>query len=115
MDNAAQFGENGAQFSGDAVILKATPRISLEAVQSKARTGFAEQFLVVSILILSTTAFVNLFPGELGVEYEEEGKLFAQILWSLLYLLILVFVRKRVKELFHQLCDNKLLILLLGW
>lgn len=77
--------------------------------------SLTEQFFALCVLVLSTTAFVNLFPGELGVEYEEQGKLFAQILWSTLYILMFFFARKRITELVRLMWQDKVLVALLGW
>jgi O-antigen ligase len=79
------------------------------------KKGFAEKAFVVCVLVLSTTAFVNLLPGESGIEYEEQGKLFAQILWLFLYLVMLLYVRKRVWELLRVIWQNKALVALLAW
>src|SRR6266849_97283 len=57
-----------------------------------------ENALVLFVLVFSTSAFVNLFPGEHGLEYDEQGLLFAQILWSFLYLAMLFLARKRIIE-----------------
>lgn len=79
------------------------------------KKGLGERIFVVCVLMLSTTAFVTLLPGESGIEYEEQGKFAAQILWLLLYLVMLVYVRKRVGELLRLMWQNKPLVLLLGW
>ena len=90
-------------------------RLRLASADDLAKKSLAEKAFVVCVLVLSTTAFVNLLPGESGIEYAEQGKLFARILWSFLYLVMLIFVRKSVRELLHLLWGNKLLVLLLGW
>lgn len=90
-------------------------RLRLASADHIAKKSLAEKAFVVCVLVLSTTAFVNLLPGESGIEYEEQGKLFARILWSLLYLVMLVYVRKRVWELLRLMWQNKPVILLLGW
>ena len=79
------------------------------------KKSLAEKAFVVCVLVLSTTAFINLLPGESGVEYEEQGKFYAQILWLFLYVVMLVFARKRVLELLRLLWQNKPLVALLAW
>ena len=79
------------------------------------RKGLAEKIFVVCVLVFSTAAFVNLLPGESGVEFEEQGKLFAQIIWAFLYLLMLFLVRNRFAEFFRMMWGNKPLVALLAW
>ena len=79
------------------------------------RVSFVEETLTVCVLVLSTGAFVNLFPGEQGVEYVEQGLLFAQILWSALYFVMFFFARRRIVELVRLIWQEKPLVLLLGW
>jgi O-antigen ligase len=74
-----------------------------------------ENAFVLCVLVFSTSAFVNLFPGEHGLEYDEQGLLFAQILWSFLYLVMLFLVRHRIKEFVRLMWESKMLVLLLGW
>lgn len=87
----------------------------LASANDTVRKGLGERIFVVCVLTLSTTAFVTLLPGESGVEFEEQGKFAAQILWIVLYLVMLIFVRKRVGELLRLMWQNKPLVLLLGW
>ena len=77
-------------------------------------SGF-ENAIVLCVLVLSTTAFVNLFPGERGLESAQVGLLFAQMLWAFLYLVMLFFARNRIMEFARLLWQNKLLVLLLVW
>jgi exopolysaccharide production protein ExoQ len=79
------------------------------------RASFAEKLFVVCVLVFSTTAFVNLFPGERGLEYGEQGLLFAQIMWSFFYLAMLFLVRRRIVEFVRLMWQSKSLVLLLGW
>ena len=74
-----------------------------------------ENALVLCGLVFSTTAFENLLPGEHGLEYAGQGLLFAQILWSLFYLAMLVLVRRRIVEFVRLMWQSKSLVLLLGW
>jgi len=74
-----------------------------------------ETVFTICILVLSTGAFANLFPGEQGLEHREEGILFAQILWSLLYLVILFLARKRILEFARLTWQRKSLVVLLAW
>jgi exopolysaccharide production protein ExoQ len=115
MDEVAKVGHADAQLSGYAAVTNAVPVVKRKAAQAPARAGLAEQFFVVTVLVLSTTAFINLLPGESGVEYEEQGKFVAQIVWLALYIIMLFFVRTRVGELLRLVWQNKLLVLLLGW
>jgi exopolysaccharide production protein ExoQ len=93
------------------------------AVRSAARVqgttlkehSILENALVLCVLVFSTSAFVNLFPGEHGLQYDEQGLLFAQILWSFLYLAMLLLARKRIVEFVRLVWQSKLLVLLLGW
>jgi len=80
-----------------------------------AEAGLAEEFLAICILVLSTGAFVNLLPGELDIAHVEEGEIFAQILWVVLYLLLFFLVRKKLGELVRLVLQDKLYVLLLGW
>ncbi len=116
MDGAAQSGFEAANPRDVGSVLKpSTGGLSKAVPKERTRASFTEQLFVVCVLVLSTSAFVNLFPGELGIEHVREGEVFAQILWSVLYILLLYFVRKRLKELIHLAWQDKLYILLLGW
>ncbi len=116
MDGAAQFGNLGAPLSGNAAVPKISPVVEHRpAAQTATRSGLAERFFAICVLTLSTTAFVNLFPGESGLEFEEQGKLFAQVLWSILYILMLFLVRKRLTEIVRLIWQDKFLVALLGW
>lgn len=115
MDHAAQFGADGTPLL-DATVPQASQAVKSRTVaKSSARTTFAEQVFVVIVLVLSTTAFVNLFPGESGTEFQEQGMLFAQILWAVLYAVMLFFIRKNVKEFVRLLWGNKFLVALFAW
>src|SRR6266481_2310097 len=116
MDETAQFGNVGASLPGNASVLKVSSLGEHRpATQTATRAGLAERFFVICVLTLSTSAFGNLFPGESGVEFEEQGKLFAQVLWSILYMLMLFFARKRLKEILRLVGQEKFLVVLLGW
>jgi len=51
------------------------------------------------VLVLYTSAFVNLFPGELGIEHVQGGEVFDKILWVLVYLSPILYCQERMKEL----------------
>jgi exopolysaccharide production protein ExoQ len=85
------------------------------AATSGVKAGLAEEFLAICILVLSTSAFVNLFPGELGIEHVAEGETFAQVLWVILYFFLFFLVRTKLKELIFLVWRDKLYVLLLGW
>ena len=85
------------------------------ATQAGVGASFSEECFAVCVLVLSTGAFVSLFPGEHGLEYDEQGLLFAQILWSLLYLVMLFLVRKKLAQYAHLMWQNKPLVVLLSW
>ena len=89
--------------------------VSRGGAVDRVRASFAEKLFVVVVLVLSTSAFVTLFPGELGIEHVQGGEVFAQILWSLVYLLLFFIARKRLKELICLVWEEKLYIFLLGW
>lgn len=74
-----------------------------------------ETVFTVCVLVLSTGAFANLFPGEQGLEHRDEGILFAQTLWSFLYLVILFLARKRILEFARLIWNRKSLVVLLAW
>jgi O-antigen ligase len=75
----------------------------------------SETIFTICILVFSTGAFVNLFPGEQGLEHREEGILFAQILWSSLYIGFLFLVRKRILEFARLIWYSKSLLMILAW
>jgi O-antigen ligase len=115
MDQAAQFGVAGA-VPGATSIKKASGGKKVRAAaQTTTRAGLAEQFFAVCVLVLSTGAFVNLFPGEQGVENVAQGLLFAQVLWTSLYTLMFLLMRKKIADFVRLIWRQKLLLLLLGW
>jgi O-antigen ligase len=93
------------------------------AVRSAARTqetsllehSSLENAFVTCMLVFSTSAFVNFFPGEHGLQNDDQGLLFAQVLWSFLYLAMLFLIRNRIMELVRLMWQDKLIVLLLGW
>lgn len=85
------------------------------ATVTSGRTRFAEQATVISALVLSTGAFVNLFPGELGIENVEQGQVFSQVLWTILYISMFFYVRREFRNLVRIAWQDKLYVLLLGW
>jgi exopolysaccharide production protein ExoQ len=116
MDNATHSGFPEANLP----TVRLAPRTSVggitqAAVDKGVSASFSEQCFAVCVLVLSTTAFVNLFPGEQGLEYVEQGLLFSQIIWSILYILMLFFVRKKIIEFVRLMWQNKFLVLLMGW
>src|SRR5437667_7294590 len=116
MDDATQFGfaSRGRQ-AGRLVPKPSTGSLSRPATEGKVRASFSEQSFAVCVLILSTGAFVSLFPGEQGVEFEEQGLLFAQILWAILFVVMLFIARKQFVEFGRLAWQNKPFVLLLGW
>jgi O-antigen ligase len=98
--------------SGTDYALRSAPRVRETTSQEH---SILENALVLCVLVFSTSAFVNLFPGEHGLQYDEQGLLFAQILWSFLYLAVLLLARKRIVEFLRLLWQSRLLVLLLGW
>ena len=116
MEEIRQFGlaasgsETGVSRTDLALPLAA--RAGANALQKQSTL---ENAFVLCVLVFSTSAFVNFFPGEHGLEYDEQGLLFAQILWSFLYLVMLFFVRHRIMEFVRLMWQSKLLVLLLGW
>lgn len=90
-------------------------RIRLALADDTARTGPAEKFFALCVLVFSTSAFVNLLPGEQGVGFDAEGSSIAKVVWVLLYMVLLFLVRKRAAEFVRQMWQNKLLVALLAW
>jgi exopolysaccharide production protein ExoQ len=116
MDNATHSGVPDTNLHA----VRLVPRTSIGGIlpagdKVGVNASFSEQFFTVCVLVFSTGAFVSLFPGEHGLEYDEQGLLFAQILWSLLYLAMLFLVRKRIVEFAHLMWQNKPLVVLLSW
>lgn len=105
MSGATQFDALGGPVLGNLTDRTATYR----------GVGIPEKSFVVVVLVLSTTAFVNLFPGESGTEFQEQGILFAQILWAVLYAVLLFVTRRNFKAFVRPLWDNKLLLFLSAW
>jgi hypothetical protein len=116
MNEAAEFGAAApglvTRHAADAR-WNGAPSLVLPGAAS--RVGGGEQFFAVCILLLSSGAFVNLFPGEHGVEFEEQGLWFAQLLWAILFAAIIFIARKRFREVGRLAWDNKPFVLLLGW
>jgi len=111
-----QYGVAGSE--GNSALLGSTSAMPLTARNPDTvlqKHSILENTLVLGVLVLSTTAFVNLFPGEHGLEYGQEGLVFAQVLWSLLYFGLWFLVRNRILEFVRLMWQSKLLVLLLGW
>jgi len=116
MNEAAEFGAAAPGLvtrHGADARWNGAPSLVLPGAPS--RVGGGEQFFAVCILLLSSGAFVNLFPGEHGVEFEEQGLWFAQLLWAILFAAIIFIARKRFREVGRLAWDNKPFVLLLGW
>lgn len=89
--------------------------IGRSAHVANTRVRKAETLFTILVLVLSTGAFVNLFPGEQGLEGREQGLLFAQVFWSLLYVILLWFIRKEIAAFGRLIWQEKTLFLLLAW
>jgi O-antigen ligase len=74
-----------------------------------------EDALVLSVLVFSTSAFLSFLPGEVGNEFEEKGQIFAQVVWSVLYLLLFLLMRRRLKSLLNLLWQEKWILMLTSW
>ena len=116
MDDAIHLNASRVPVSGSSPFGKQSANgITRSLPAPRTATDKFETLFTVCVLVLSTGAFVNLFPGEQGLEHREEGILFAQILWSFLYLVVLFLVRKRILEFARLLWDRKSLVILLAW
>jgi O-antigen ligase len=74
-----------------------------------------EIVFTIAALFLSTGAFVNLLPGDQGLEGREQGFFFAQVAWSLLYIVMLWHIRKEIAAFGRLIWGQRTLRLLLGW
>src|SRR5215472_6454361 len=111
VEDVGQFGAVSAS-AKNSLVLSSGLRSQRTSLQN--HSSF-ENALVLCILVLSTTAFVNLFPGQLGIESEEGGEIFAQVLWALLYLTLFFLIRKRWKDFIKLAERDRLLWVLTAW
>jgi len=78
-------------------------------------TGWESVFVVVA-LVISTTAFVTLLPGDyFAIEDAAHGESVAQFIWVLIYLILLASVWKSRRQLLLLCLRDKGLAVMTGW
>jgi O-antigen ligase len=115
MNNAAQFGSTANIRKGRSLVKPSLAATAEALPRDVVGASLTERILTACALVLSTGAFVDLFPGQQGLEHAEEGLLFAQGLWSILYGTLFWLNRTKIWAFARLIWQNRLLFLLLAW